>query len=1447
MTTLELLELLRKKDVKIWAEGDQVRINSPKGSLNPEELAQIRESKEELIRLLGETARSDSRASPPIHPSLSEEPLPLSFAQERLWFFDQLQPGNPAYNISTAYSFSGDLHIIVLEQALREIVRRHEVLRTTFPLVNGRPIQKVSSDPDVVLHLEDFRHRPEQEQNEALSHFLEQEANTVFQLGIGPLWKFTLIRQDETQWVLIFVIHHIIADAWSLDIFLKELFTLYRTTIENRSSSLPDLSIQYKDFAVWQRHESQQNIWEPQLEYWKKQLMGCPMFLDLPTDHPRPAVQSFHGGRIPFSFSQNLAAAINDLSRRERATGFMTLLAAFQILLSRYSGQDDFLVGVPIAGRNRAEVAGVMGLFANTLALRVDLSGSPSFIELLGQVRRIALESFENQDLPFEQLVTALQPERTLSHSPLFQVMFAYQNFFRGDETLFEAMPDLGIAPKDLEQHTAKFDLTVFMEETSQGLTGSFEYRTDLFEEATIRRMAGHFESLLQAIVENPQKLVTSFPILTNKERHQILVEWNATDHTYPQRCLHELIEQQVKRTPTDKAVVFEDTQLTYAELNERANRLANYLRKAGVGPDVLVGIYQSRSIDMIVSILGVLKSGGAYVPLDLSTPKERLQWIVAESEMKVLLTQTHLYERLQFRLSSAGLAGSEGNAETPSDPHRGLRHPTIGPSLLCLETMTNELAQESAENLVHETNQDHLAYVIYTSGSTGKPKGVMIPHRGLVNYLSWCTEAYLVKSGIGSLVHSSIGFDMAVTSIFAPLLVGKAVHILPEEGSIDILAKALTSRRGWSFLKLTPSHLDMLAMRMPKRERRVQRLIVGGEALRGYTVKGWRSQDQDVIVVNEYGPTETVVGCCVYEVPKKGVESDSLPIGQPIWNVQLYILDHCQQPVPVGVPGELYIGGHGVARGYLNKPELTQQTFIENPFRNDPGGRLYKTGDRCRYRPDGTVEFLGRLDRQVKLRGFRIELSEVESVLATHSMVQEAVVVLSEQSGHPTLNAYIVSSALEDSRNNSEEKSFPHRSILADVLQTYLKEWLPNYMVPSSFLLIEAIPLTPNGKIDYAALPDPDSEPYQAKGSFVAPSDALEAQLVYLWEAALKVKPISVLDNFFDLGGHSLLAVRLWAKMESVLEKELPLSLLYRCPTIAQLAQAIREQGGSGQWEYLVEVQPAGGRPPLFIVPGAGGTGWYLRTLAKYLGSDQPLYGFQAQGLDGKKAFHSTIEDMANNYIAEMRRLQPEGPYYLGGHSFGGLVAFEMAQQLQHAGQHVALLVLFDTPGPAYRPPVNTTRAPQTFLARLNRHRQNVKLLNWMGVGKYVHIRVAGLFRGWWKRHFIKARRLLCYGFRMLDIQPPLILKSSYMLYVTSVEAQAIYEIRPYAGQLTLFQCDTHYAWQEGLGWKEIVWGGLDVQEVAGEHENVLDEPHVEGLAGTLQSCMEKAMKESK
>jgi amino acid adenylation domain-containing protein len=1375
---------------------------------------------------------------------------PLSFSQERMWFLYHLESGGPAYSIPFAIHVSGVLNIRIFEQCINEILKRHDVLRTEFQTVGGQPVQVVHPVLHLTLQAIDLQSFPQGQRNDECRRLARIEAQIPFELGQAPLLRGTVYRLATAEHVLFLNMHHIVSDAWSMDIFFQELMTVYRALQEDRPSPLLQLPIQYGDFALWQRHEANEKIWEDQRNYWKKQLAGCPLFLDFPTDHSRPSVQGFEGGRVSFTIPHELTMNLKEVSHQERVTVFMTLLAAFNILLFRYSGQNEFLVGVPSAGRNREEVAGMIGLFANTLALRADLSRSPSFTELVTQVRRVALEAFANQDLPFEQVVTALHPERTLSHSPLFQVMFSYEKLSQGGRAFFEEIPGLSCTPMDLEQQTAKFDLTLFMEETNSGLTGAIEYRTDLFDEETIHRLIGHFKVLLQGIVTDPSQSVDIFPLLTDKERQQVLVEWNATDHPFPNRCLHVLIEDQVFRTPHEIAVTDDEGHLTYEELNQRANRMAHFLQQAGVGPEKFVGIYLHRSTDMMVALFGVLKAGGAYIPLDLSYPKERLGLILTESQMMVLLTEEELLEQLPLPLQNSEIIVQNGKGASYSNLEE--RSSSSWPRVVCLDAMSDELGRQSADNLFPETTPDNLAYVIYTSGSTGVPKGVMVPHRGLVNYLTWSAKTYDVQSGRGALVHSSIAFDMAVTSLFTPLLVGKTVNFLPEKAGIDTLSHTLVDQPGWSFLKVTPSHLEMLAYQMPRRDRCVNRLLVGGETLRGHTVNNWRTQDQDVTVINEYGPTEAVVGCCVYEVPKYEVCPEAQPIGRPISNVQLYILNRYQQPVPIGVSGELYIGGQGVARGYLKQPELTEQVFIPNPFSGDPNARLYKTGDCCRYRADGTIEFLGRVDRMVKLRGFRVELGEIESLLSKHSAVQEAVVVLNDQLEDPTLTAYIVPALeSEEQFNDSKGKVSSTMVNIAPELHAFLQEWVPSYMLPSTFSFIDEIPLTSNGKIDYKALEKIAPTHVPIKDSFVSPGDMLEVQLVHLWEAALGVKPISVQDNFFDLGGHSLLAVRLWVRMESVLGKTLPLSLLYRAPTIAKLAKIIRQQGGATQWEYLGAVQPAGSQPPLYFVPGAGGTGLYLRDLAKHLGQDQPLYAFLAQGLDGKKPFHSSVEEMARNYVADMRRLQPEGPYFLAGHSFGGLVAAEMGQQLQQAGHSVALLAILDTPGPAYLGPSTkprpTTRKREPFIVRFPRHVGNLMSSSLHGQYDYMGTRLGNMGRHWRKRIFKKLTPYICYGLHALGVPVPLTLRSDYMRFVISVEVGMAYEVRPYTGPLTIFQTEQTSNNQEGLGWNDVAWGGLKVNHVAGNHGDLVNDPYADTLAETLNNCLQKAREESK
>ncbi len=1040
--------------------------------------------------------------------------LPLSWAQERLWFLNQLEEGTAAtYNMPAALHLTGSLNVDALEQAFKTLVERHEILRTRFPAVAGLPVQEIVPNQTVAVKREEWFALNSDEWQKHIQRAIQEEARAPFDLAAGPLLRVKLLQHSTEEALLLVTLHHIIADGWSISVLIREVATAYQAVLAGQDLGIAPLPVQYGDYVLWQQLWLQGNVLEQQLAYWRKQLASPPNLLQLPTDYPRPALQSHQGACQDFHFSAQLTQQLEKLSQSSGVTLFMTLLAGFGTLLYRYSGQSDILIGSPIANRNRAEIEPLIGFFTNTLVLRLQLENDLSFAEVLRQVREITLDSYAHQEAPFEQIVEALQPERSLSHAPLFQVMFVFQNT---PEEVLE-LPGLALTSLAPDTLTTKFDLTLSMQLTESGLVGSWEYSTDLFEAKTIARLSGHLQQLLESVVAAPEMSVSRLPLLTPQERNQLLVEWNDTTVEYPHtQCIHQLFETQVKKTPDAVAVTLGSQHLTYRELNQRANQLAHYLKQLGVKPETLVGLYLERSLDMMVGLLGILKAGGAYVPLDPNYPKQRLLYMLQDAAAPVLLTQETLM---------AGL-------------------PSHDSQVVCLGRDESKIAACSTEPVACDVHPDNLAYVIYTSGSTGQPKGVEINHQGLTNYLYWCVTTYFNSKGIGALVHSSIGFDATITGLFSPLLVGQTVFLLSADSDIEALATALQSSERLSLVKLTPAHLKLLAFLLPaeKLAHQTQAFVIGGEALTNDIISPWLTHAPETRLINEYGPTETVVGCCTYDVSPNDHLTTSIPIGRPIANTQLYILDAQLQPVPIGVVGELYIGGDGVARGYRNRPELTAQKFIPNPFGS---GRLYKTGDLTRYLVDGKIEFLGRLDHQVKIRGFRIELGEIESILSSHPKVQQVIVIARDDNqADPQLVAYVVS---QDNQLTSGE------------LRDFLTGQLPTYMLPSAFVQLETLPLTPNGKVDRKALPVPTFEP-NLDGDFMAPRTPTEESIATIFASVLGLDSISIHSSFFELGGHSLLATQAIAKLRDTFQLELPLRELFEAPTVAELDQRIQQ-----------------------------------------------------------------------------------------------------------------------------------------------------------------------------------------------------------------------------------------------------------------------------------------------
>ncbi|HEY53307.1 MAG TPA: amino acid adenylation domain-containing protein, partial [Caldilineae bacterium] len=1062
---------------------------------------------------------------PPILPAPHDGPQPVSFAQQRLWFLDQLEPNSPYYNIPEGMRVRGPLDVAVLERCLNEEVRRHESLRTTFDTVDGKPVQIIH--PHLTLHIPivDLSHLSEEKREAEVLRWAREEARTPFVLSEGPLLRMKVLHLADDDHVILTTMHHIISDEWSSNVLTQEIAVLYDAFSHGRPSPLPDLPIQYVDFARWQREWLQGEVLEAQLAYWRKQLVGAPALLELPTDRPRPPIQAYAGDYQIFRLSPSLSAGIKELCQREGVTLFMALLAAFDTLLYRYSGQDDISVGTPIANRTRDELEGIIGFFVNTLVLRTKLDGEPTFREVLQRVREMSLGAYAHQDIPFEMLVDAVQPERDLSHSPLFQVMFVIQNAKPGESRV---MSDLLLTPLEAHSGTAKFDLTLFMLDEPDGLSGAMEYNTDLFGAATIERMLAHFQNLLSAIIADPDQPISRLPLLSEAERRYLLVEWNQTDFPYPaDLCVHQLVEAQVQRTPDAVAVSDGKQTMTYAQLNARANQLAHHLRSLGVGPDALVGVLMHRTPDVVVALLGSLKSGGAYLPIDPTYPPERIRYMIEDAGISVLLTDENIRgEDLWPEITQSAISNTQ--ILSLDDPVIDSQ-PTANPAPLAAP--------------------DDLAYVIYTSGSTGRPKGVMLDHRNVVNYLTWCQRAYPLEQGAGSPVHSSISFDLTVTSMFSPLVSGGVVRLVPEEAGVEGLGDAMLESDGFSLVKLTPAHLELLSHQIPSERAAscTRAFIIGGEALMPGHIAFWQEHAPGVELVNEYGPTETAVGCCVYTAPPDLRYAYSVPIGRPIINTRLYVLDKYFQPVPIGVPGELYISGAGVCRGYFNRPELTAERFLLDPFSETPGQRMYRTGDLVRHTTSGELEFLGRLDHQVKVRGFRIELGEIEANLAEHPGVQDAVVLAREDTpGQKRLVAYV--------------RPVADAEIRPAELRDFLQDRLPEYMIPSVFVVMESFPLTPNAKVDRKALPAPEVSREDLEKPYVAPRTPMERFLAEQFMEVLGVERVGIHDNFFELGGDSLLAATFINRLQERFQETTRVRSIFLAPTVAELAYYLQE-----------------------------------------------------------------------------------------------------------------------------------------------------------------------------------------------------------------------------------------------------------------------------------------------
>ncbi len=1053
--------------------------------------------------------------------------LPLSYAQQRLWFLAQMEGVSAVYHMPLGVRLLGELDRHALALALDRLVQRHEALRTTFVVIDGEPVQQIAAAEESRFSLQDHDLREQPDADLQVRQLADEEANTSFDLQAGPLIRGRLIHQGENDYTLLVTMHHIVSDGWSLAVLFNELSVLYGAFVRGETDPLPDLVVQYPDYAVWQRKRMEGQVLQEQGEYWKTTLAGAPTLLELPADHIRPAEQEYLGAWSDLLLDDGLTAKLKALSKQHGATLYMALLAGWAALLGRLSGQQDILIGTPTANRSQGELERLIGFFVNTLVLRVDLSGRPRVGELLERVKRQSLGAQQHQDIPFEHVVEIVQPERSLAHSPLFQVMFAWQNAPRG------ALDLVGLKTVWLEMaphRVARFDLTVSLWETGERIAGGVEYSTALYEKATIERYMGYWRRILEGMVAGNNEILDGLDLLPESERHQVLYEWNRTKAAYPQKCVHELFEEQVRRNAAVVAVEFEGQQLTYGELNRRANQLGHYLRRAGIGPEVRVGICMERSLEMVIGLLGILKAGGAYVALDPHYPMERLQFIANDSSIAALLTQSSSLVQL------AGLA-----------------------KVICLDKELAEIAHESGENIPLLLQPENLAYVIYTSGSTGRPRGVAIQHDSANVLLQWAREVFSTEELSGVLASTSICFDISVFEIFAPLSWGGKTIVVRDALNLAEMGP----EPGVKLLNTVPSAMAEL-LRIQGVPASIRTVNLAGEALPPNTVNQIFDELKVERVFNLYGPSEDTT-YSTYACFEKGQVDGRVPIGKPISNTQAYVLNREYQPVPVGVVGELYLGGQGITRGYLNRPELTAEKFVPNPFSERGGERLYRTGDQVRWGQNGNLEFLGRLDQQVKVRGYRIELEEIEAALQAHDGVRAcAVIVREDQPAEKRIVAYVV-------KNGAGKADF----------REFLKQRLPDYMVPSAFVELEQLPLTPNGKVDRKALPVPEIEWSERKG-YVGPRNGEEEILCGLFAEVLNRDRVGVHDDFFAIGGHSLLATRLLSRIRATLGVEIALRSVFESPTIAGLASQLQNDRRSQQLQIALQRHPKAERAPL-------------------------------------------------------------------------------------------------------------------------------------------------------------------------------------------------------------------------------------------------------------------------
>jgi aspartate racemase len=1427
MTMLdELLTQLRNLDVKLWVEGDRLRYRAAKDTLTPDLLDQIKAHKSEIVSFLSQVSAANSNLAP-IVPVPREESFPLSFTQERLWLLNQLDPNSPAYNIPIPLRLEGAINLSALEQSFNEILRRHEVLRTTFQIIDGQPRQVITPNLEISIHFINLDSLPTDERETAARNLANEEAQHPFDITQGPLVRVQLIRISEVNHILMWNIHSIVCDGSSADIFFQELISLYRAFATGQPSPLADLLIQYADFVHWQRHYLQGDVLNTQLQYWRKQLGGHLPTLQLPVDHIKPITKASKGDRCFRILPKALNQSLNTLSQQAGTTLFMTLLAAFKVLLCRYSGNDDILISFANAGRSRVEIENLIGFFGNTLILRTNLSGNPTFRDVLNRVKDVALGAYAHQDLPFERLVEEIRPERYRGQSPLFQVTFALNPpWTNGRGMATQELPGATIQSLFgyVYSGSLKFDLALVMRETDEGLRALFEYNTELFESATIVRLLDCFQTLLESLVAYPERPIFDLPILSSAEQHRQLIEWN----TSPSKssygsCIHQVFEAQVAQTPNAVALVDHNRQLTYQQLNAQANQLAHYLQQLGVTLETHVGVYMSRSADAIVASLAILKAGGSYVPLPESNDLEYLNSILNATQTSIVLTQSTQVDTLTSLVAK----------------------------IVPIDTVI--VQAENSENPVSDAPRNAIALISYST-RVGHIHGFGISHCEVLNLVNNKDIALTNQDRL--LQHSPLSCSSALFEIWSGLLKGAQLVIAPNEVPVLQNLNQLVRDHQISSLWLPTRWFQRLTGQSLNDFKSLHLLLVGGDVLTGAQAQAVLQQLPNCKLIQTYTAPDRAGFTCIHPIVEPLIADAPIPIGRPLAGIQTYILDTHKKFVPTGVIGELHVGGATPIQVNFDAPNHVSEYFIPHPFNIDTSNYLYKTGDLARHLDDGTINLIDRSNRLSINQNRPIETSRIEAILSSHPDIQECLVTTHRGlSSEESLVAYIVWQATATES-------------LAD-LCSYLKQNLPTIMIPSAFVRLDEIPLTLTGEVDYFNLPQPELAKLDLIQSSNQPLDDLELKLTQIWQDLLGVQSIDIHDNFFELGGHSLLAVRLFSQIEKNLGQDLPLSVLLQAPTIAQLANLLRPKKIDA-WSPLVEIQDdkGSGKLPLFCIHGGGFNVLVYRSLAINLEPDQPVFGLQARGLQDGERIADHLEEMAADYIQEIRQVQPKGSYLLSGLSNGGNIALEMAQQLQKQGEEVALLAMFDTYGPNsihLLPPIRRFLSSLHYLIRytfpraIHKWRSEKKpllktTLNLLHRGKSEYPNTKNSTNGGLEEISSSSfagnpsTRTLedwmnWFSQYVLDHSPWAFLSPETQLKnvdgslserlkkleASYAKAHKSYVPKPYPGEIILFMAQEPppgYYRDSYLGWRAIATKGIQLHSIPGHHTSLMESP---------------------